>query len=319
MRLLRDNKNSCLFFLNGSAVTIGNFDGVHLGHQALLKKFCIESEKMKLPTVVLIFEPQSNEYFKNSNKEFYRLTNLREKLCLLKNFNINYVLCLRFNKYLACMSAIQFLRIYFFSFLNVKYLLVGKDFKFGYKRIGDINLLKNNSKNGKIIIQIFPEFLKFNKRISSTYIRRLLYNGKFKEASKFLGRYYSILGKVVKGSGDVKITGIPTANLSVKGLNLIPIRGVFIVRAEREKGNWLIGVANFGKNPTFNRKQIKLEIYFLNFNDNLYNEKLRIFFIKKIRDEVRFLSIRDLTIQIYHDIKNIKFNFGVDYIYDKKI
>ncbi|WP_338516180.1 riboflavin biosynthesis protein RibF [Candidatus Legionella polyplacis] len=319
MRLLRDTSNGYLFFLKGSAVTVGNFDGVHLGHQALLKRFCIESKKLKLPTVVLIFEPQSNEYFRNSNDNFYRLTNLKEKLYLLKKFNINYVLCLRFNKHLACMSAIQFLKVYFFSFLNVKYLLVGKDFKFGHNKIGDVNLLKDNNRNGEIIIQIFPEFLKFNKRISSTYIRRLLYNGKFKEASKFLGRYYSILGRIIKGNGNEKINGIPTANFIVKGLNSIPIRGVFIVRAKREKGNWIVGIANFRKNSMFNGKKTKLEIYFLNFNDNLYNEKLRIFFIKKIHNEIRFISIRDLAIQIYHDMKNIKFNFGVNYIYDKSI
>jgi riboflavin kinase / FMN adenylyltransferase len=303
MKLLR-GLDKILSFENGTVATIGNFDGVHLGHQALLAALRKRADKVKLPMVVLLFEPQPNEYF-HGLKAPARLTSLREKLDVLRLCQVDYVCCLKFNETLALMPAQDFAKHYFFSSLQVKYLLIGEDFHFGQGRRGDVQLLQEIGNKTGCFVQIFPNFSLENDRVSSTKIRDALAQGQLAQASEFLGRTFNLCGRVTKGEGRGRQWGIPTANLSMHRL-ILPLKGVFYVQVQRGKGEWLQGVANLGSRPTVDGRKNILEIHLFDFDENLYGEMLRVFFLHKLRDEVKFLSVDALIAQIYNDITAAK-------------
>lgn len=299
MKLLH-GLNSIPFFANGTVATIGNFDGVHLGHQALLAQLRRQADRAQLPMVLLLFEPQPGEYFLGQQAPA-RLSSLREKLQVLKKCNVDYVYCLKFNKRLALMPADVFAQHYFFSLLQVKYLLVGEDFRFGRQRMGDISLLKGMGEKAGCVIQPFPDFSLENVRVSSTKIRDALAKGELERASVLLGRTFSLCGRVIKGDGRGKQWGIPTANLSMHRLSL-PLKGVFCVQVWRERGGWVQGVANLGRRPTVDGTKNVLEIHLFDFDQNLYGEMLQVFFLHKLRDEIKFSSVDALITQIHDDV-----------------
>jgi riboflavin kinase / FMN adenylyltransferase len=303
MKLLR-GLDKILPFKNGTVATIGNFDGVHLGHQALLATLQRQADKLKLPMVVLLFEPQPNEYF-HGQQAPARLASLREKLNVLKLCKVDYVCCLKFNTALSLMPARSFAMHYFFSSLQVKYLLIGEDFHFGQGRKGDVQLLSEIGNKSGCLVQTFPNFSIKNDRVSSTKIRDALAHGKLAQAAEFLGRTFSLCGRVIKGEGRGKQWGIPTANLNMQRL-ILPLKGVFYVKVQRAKGEWLEGVANLGSRPTVDGKKNSVEIHLLDFDERLYGEMLQVFFLHKLREEVKFLSVDALIAQIHHDIAAAK-------------
>lgn len=307
MRLFRGLTN-LPYFSRGTVATIGNFDGVHLGHQALLAALRREADRLGLPMLVLLFEPQPAEYFR-AKEAPVRLTSLREKLDVLKLCQVDYVVCLKFNERLALMPAQQFAMHYFFSFLQVKYLLIGNDFRFGHQRQGDVSLLQEMVKTRECIVQPFPDFSIGDNRVSSTKIRHALAENQLQLAAEFLGRTFSLCGRVVTGDGRGKQWGIPTANLSMHRLSL-PLKGVFCVKVRRAKGEWLSGVANLGSRPTVDGTKNILEIHFFDFAENLYGEMLQVFFLHKLRDEVKFSSVEALITQIHDDITAAKKHFN---------
>ncbi|WP_131781405.1 bifunctional riboflavin kinase/FAD synthetase [Legionella gresilensis] len=307
MKLLR-GLDSVTAFKAGAVATIGNFDGVHLGHQALLAKLKAEALKLKLPSIVLIFEPQPGEFF-CKEKAPARLTNLREKIEILQKVQIDYLYCLRFNQKLANMLATDFAQTYFFSLLHAKYLLVGEDFRFGRGRQGDINLLTSMAKNSDCVIDIFSNYVLDGQRISSTKIRNLLSQNQLTEAQDMLGRPYSFCGRVIEGQKRGREWGIPTANLNLKRLTL-PFTGVFCVQVQHENGQIINGIANLGCRPTVDGKRNVLEVHLFNFNGNLYGKMLKVIFLHKLRDEVKFSSIEDLVQQIHYDVKEAKCYFN---------
>ncbi|MCA0404332.1 MAG: bifunctional riboflavin kinase/FAD synthetase [Proteobacteria bacterium] len=303
MKLLRC-KDSSLFQI-GSVATIGNFDGIHLGHQLLLKQLKAKALELGLPSVVVIFEPQPNEYF-NKEKPTARLTTLREKIKILKEYQIDYVLCLKFDNKLAAMLASDFVEHYFLSFLKLRYLLVGADFHFGFKRSGDVAYLQNIASRSNFTVEVFSDFKINEGRVSSTRVREQLKNGNLNEAALLLGRRFSLLGRVIKGKQLGRQWGIPTANIAMHRPTL-PLGGVFCVLVKRENQKELLkAVANLGKRPTLDGVKTILEIHILDFADDIYGEMLEVFFIHKLRDEQRFDSIDALIAKIQQDIIEAK-------------
>ncbi|AHE66722.1 bifunctional riboflavin kinase/FAD synthetase [Legionella oakridgensis] len=303
MKLLRGVQNIPAFSA-GTVATIGNFDGVHLGHQALLQQARAQADSMQLPLLLVLFEPQPNEYFHGSQAPA-RLSSLREKLHILRQFRVDFVICLKFNQTLSSMSPVEFAKRIIFSLLNVKLLLIGHDFHFGSKRAGDVKLLTEIASQQASTVQIFSDFTMSDERVSSTKIRQALHDNCLQRAAKLLGRPYSLCGRVVKGDGRGRQWNIPTANLGMHRPNL-PLKGVFCVQVKRQGRPILAGVANLGCRPTIGGSKNVLEVHLLNFNESLYGELLEIFFLHKLREEVKFSSLEALLAQIHDDIAAAK-------------
>ncbi len=298
MKLLRGVQHLAEFD-KGVVATIGNFDGVHLGHQQLIKSLKDKASQMNLPCVVILFEPQPREYFQ-PDKAPARLSSLREKLDILRQCHIDYVYCIKFDKDFAQTRASDFIHLHLFSVINVKYLLVGSDFQFGKNREGNVALLKNLGMQQGCDVQIYQDYCIKDERVSSTQIRIALQQSNMQLAAELLGRPYSICGRVIRGDGRGRQWGIPTANLSLHRVSL-PLQGVFVV--EVHQGTRIIrGVANIGKRPTIDGTKNILEIHLFDFNDSIYGELLQVFFLHKLRDEVKFTSVDALITQIHNDI-----------------
>jgi len=287
-------------FAAGCVATIGNFDGVHLGHQALLAQLKAQSIQKQQPMLVILFEPQPGEYFRG-NQAPARLSSLREKLGLLQQCQVDYVYCLRFNEVLANMTAETFADRYFFSQLNVSYLLLGEDFRFGRNRSGDVTLLKSLAANAACQVDIFPEYRVQSLRVSSTHIRTALAQGDLTSAAVLSGRPYSMCGRVIHGAGQGRKWGIPTANLAMRR-KALPLSGVFCVRTRLPDGRQVNGVANLGSRPTIDGSKNVLEIHLFDFNQTLYGDLLEVSFLHKLRDEIRFASLDALIAQIHDDV-----------------
>ncbi|KTD68808.1 MULTISPECIES: bifunctional riboflavin kinase/FAD synthetase [Legionella] len=302
MKLLRGIQHVSAFD-KGVVATIGNFDGVHLGHQNLLKTLRNKANHLKLPLVLILFEPQPREYFQQE-KAPARLSSLREKLDVLRTCQIDYVYCIKFDNALAQTSAADFVRTYLFSILNVNYLLVGEDFRFGKNREGDVRLLMELSAEHACDVSIYSNFCMNEDRISSTRIRMALQHGDLNTAAKYLGRLYSICGRVLHGDGRGRQWGIPTANLALHRTAL-PIQGVFVVQV-RIVSQIVYGVANVGRRPTVDGSKNVLEVHLFDFERSIYGELLQVFFLHKLRDEVKFTSVDALIAQIYDDIAAAK-------------
>lgn len=284
----------------GCVATTGNFDGVHLGHQALLAQLKAQAIQKKLPLLVILFEPQPGEYFRGKQAPA-RLSSLREKLAFLRQCQVDYVYCLRFNNALANMPADTFAQQYFFSQLNVSYLLLGEDFRFGRGRSGDVALLKKLAATSSCTVDIFEDFRLHDQRVSSTDIRKALAQGDLDTASALSGRSYSMCGRVIHGAGQGRKWGIPTANLAMRRKSL-PLRGVFCVCSKLPDGRLINGVANLGSRPTVDGSKNVLEIHLFDFNQTLYGDLLEVRFLHKLRDEIRFASLDALITQIHDDV-----------------
>ena len=303
MRLLRGVWGRALRE-EGTVATIGNFDGLHLGHQALLHALKKEAHERALPTLVVLFEPQPHEYFQGLNAPA-RLSNFKEKCYQLSQFGIDYLCCLRFNSTLATMSAELFAREIIFSRLRVKTLLIGQDFRFGAERTGDVALLEQEARRAGSKLCVYPEVVEHATRISSTRVRRALSEGKLQLATKLLGRLYSIRGRVTVGDGLGRTFGVPTANVHL-GRAVLPMMGVFCVYVQRADGTLLKGVANLGRRPTVDGLSHRLEVHVFDFEGSLYHEVLHVFFLHRLRGEQKFPSLDALITQIKSDIVEAK-------------
>ena len=288
----------------GTVATIGNFDGVHCGHQALLRTLRIEATRLQLPLLVMLFEPQPGEYFLGAEAPV-RLSTLREKLQVLGQCGVDYVLCVKFDRELASMPAVEFAERYIFSSLQAKYLLIGEDFRFGRDRRGDIELLQELGSKQSCVVQKFPDFYIDKQRVSSTKIRHALSSGALECSARFLGRTYSMCGRVVRGAGLGRQWGIPTANLNLNRTTL-PLKGVFCVQVKLDGKPLFEGVANIGCRPTVDGNRNVLEIHLLNVDASLYGEVMQVFFLHKLRDEIKFSSVDELKARIYYDIAEAK-------------
>lgn len=292
----------------GCVATIGNFDGVHLGHQELLKKLVAKAQELQLPAVVITFEPQPNEYF-FKEKIPPRLMRLREKINALAEANIDRILVLRFNQHLANLTAQQFVEEILLNGLAIKYLMIGDDFRFGHKRQGDFSLLQTYAKKYHFLLENMPTFSMQGERVSSSRVRHALEQGDLITAEKLLGRKFSMSGKVAHGDKRGRIIGFPTANIYLHR-KAVPLAGVFTVKVYGINEKSINGVANVGTRPTVGGTRSLLEVHLFDFNQDIYGEHVTVEFLKKLRDEKKYDSFELLKQQIFKDAEQAKEYFS---------
>ena len=299
MQLLRGLHN--LRPLSGGCVaTIGNFDGVHLGHQAILARLRERSQELGVPSCVVIFEPQPREYFAPDAAPV-RLTRLREKLELLREQGVDFVLCLTFNRRLRELSAAEFVRQVLVDGLAVRHLEVGDDFRFGCDRSGDFAFLVRASAEQGFTVEAATTVEVDGMRVSSSRIRKVLADGDLHQAERLLGRPFRLSGRVLHGQKLGRTLGSPTANIQLKRRKA-PLNGVYLVSTE-VAGQRVNGVANIGTRPSVNGDgRPHLEVHLLDFAGDLYGQHLDITFHQKLRDEQRFASLEALKAAILADI-----------------
>jgi len=286
------------------ALTIGNFDGVHLGHQALLNELRAAAQARGLPAAVVIFEPHPREFF-TPQQAPTRLTSLREKLELFASMGIDRVHVCRFNARFAQISATGFIHA-LHEKLSAKFVLIGDDFRFGSGRAGDFALMEKIGLQRGFAVQAVHSVLHNGVRISSTAVRTALAEGNMRVAQSYLGRPYSISGRVEHGDGLGKQIGFPTANIQLKH-NRPPLSGIFVVQAHAEGMGVLQGVASLGVRPTVRQDgKPVLEVHLFEFAQQIYNKHLRLDFLHKLRDEEKYPDVETLTRQIALDVEHAK-------------
>jgi len=285
--------------LPASAVTIGNFDGVHRGHQLVISQLQQVAASTSLPTVVIIFEPQPIEYFA-PGKAPKRLSRFREKIAYLKAQQIDYLLCLHFDQKLAAQSAEEFVQKILVDSLNTRHLVIGDDFHFGRNRQGNFQFLKDNCERFGFMVDETETLMVDGERVSSTRIRESINRGDFEKATELLGRPYSLSGRVAHGQKLGRKLGYPTINIKMGDKTLI-VKGIFAVNVKGIDNRVLQGVASIGTRPTVNGVDTILEVYILGFDQDVYGYSVEVEFLHKIRDEEKFDSLEELTKWIGRD------------------
>ena len=280
--------------------TIGNFDGVHVGHQAVLGQLAEQGARMGLPTTVVTFEPQPREYF-SSGRVPPRLTRFREKVQALQRYSVDRLLVLNFNRALATMSAELFLQRLLVDGLMVRYLVVGDDFRFGWERRGDFALLRAAGARFNFPVINMYSFVMDGARVSSTRVRNALAEGDLATAEKLLGRCYRMAGRVARGDQRGRMLGFPTANIFLHR-RAVPVQGVFAVEVFGIDNEPAPGVANVGTRPTVDGTRSLLEVHLLDFSGDIYGRHVEVDFLYKIREERRFDSVDALKDQIGLDV-----------------
>jgi len=286
-----------------SVIAIGNFDGLHIGHQKVLKEARKKAKSQKIKFGLVTFEPVPTMFF-NKNIKNHRINSLNQKIYFLKKIKLDFLIIINFNKFFSNLNPEKFIIKILFDTLKCKYVFISKNFRFGKKRLGDIKTLKNFEKkySYKMIVTIPQK--KREKIVSSTLIRKIIYKGRVKEAEKLLGRPWCVEGKVIRGNQRGRKIGFPTCNIKLNSYTL-PKLGVYAVQVEIDNIKKR-GIANIGYRPTFNGKTLLLEVNIFGIKRNLYKKILKISFIKFVRAENKFKDINQLKAQIKKDIINAK-------------
>jgi riboflavin kinase/FMN adenylyltransferase len=280
-------------------VTIGIFDGVHLGHQKILKIL----KKMAGAggeTVLLTFHPHPVKFF-NPKGRFYELSTVEKKIELVKPFGITFFVIFPFGEDIANMDAEDFVRDILVKRFRLRGVVVGYDFFFGRNRLGDTKMLKRLGEAFGFATEVIEPVSFMGSIVSSTRIRELILSGKVKEAALFLGRPFDVCGKIVHGAGRGTRLGFPTANIDFRS-DLTPLPGVYAVMVGIG-GSRYMGLTNVGFNPTFGEKTLRVEVYILDFSEDIYGEEISLYFIDRIRDERKFASAEHLVAQMQRDVK----------------
>ncbi|MBB1273421.1 bifunctional riboflavin kinase/FAD synthetase [Psychromonas sp. SR45-3] len=288
----------------GCVLSIGNFDGIHLGHNAVLSRLLEEAKRLQVPATVMTFEPQPAELFSGKNAPA-RLSRLRDKFVQLDKLHLDRLLCISFTHEFANLSADDFIEQLLIKKLNVKFLVIGDDFHFGYQRLGDFSLLQEAGKKYGFEVVDTKSLSQDVGRVSSTRIRSALAKGNLQQAEQMLGRKYSITGRVGHGRKLGRTIGVPTANLFLKR-RVSPVSGVFVVSVLGIDDTVYRGVANIGRRPTVQGERQQLEVHIFDFQGDLYGRQLEVLLEHKLRDEVRFDSFAELKIQIDKDIQQAR-------------
>jgi len=289
----------------GSIILIGNFDGVHLGHQKLFNLAQNFKKKFSLKIGVLTFEPMPKMFFNNNLKNF-RISSQKQKIDLLKKFKVDFVITKKFDKIFSKTKSTNFIKKILNDKLKSKFIFVSNNFRFGNKREGNVKQLIDYETECNFKIIKPKPLIKNKKIISSSLIRKLIQSGNLDKANRNLGRVWSIYGKVLKGRQLGRKIGFPTANIDIEDY-VIAKPGVYAVKVQKFNSKKLIkGIANLGYRPTFNKKKILLEVHLFNFSGNLYNKYLTVNFLKFIRSEKKFKNIEQLKKQIKIDLRKAK-------------
>ena len=296
MQVIRDNPGRQL--RRSTVVTIGNFDGLHLGHQSLIRR-CKDLAEGKVPVVVVTFEPLPQTWFSPDSAPV-RLMSVRQKLDYFRDEGIGLVWLMRFNQFLAGMSAEDFVRTVLVETLAAKGVVVGEDFRYGARRQGDIDSLRQSGKKLGFTLSAAPMLDVDGQRASSTNIRSYLAAGDLERAKRLLGRPYRMAGRVIRGSQLGRQLGYPTANIRLP-TSRSPLTGVFAIRVRRGDSGWQDGVANLGTRPAVGGEGFLLEAHLFDYEGDLYGQRLEVEFVKKLRDEAHFEVIDDLVKQMRED------------------
>ncbi|NOX33844.1 MAG: bifunctional riboflavin kinase/FAD synthetase [Deltaproteobacteria bacterium] len=286
-----------------AVITIGNFDGVHKGHQTLFQKVIEKARQISGTSVAMTFDPHPLKALGISGPPL--ITRRDQKLELIEHCGIDVLFCIRFDNVFASITANDFIEKLLVNKIGMKAIIIGADYSFGKNRLGNVDLLKERGENLGFQTIVSPWINDMDsgiERISSTRIREIVMEGKVDQAMKYLGRHYQIRGKVIKGRerGGSQL-GFPTANIKLHD-ELCPKLGVYAVAVETIKGNFQ-GVANIGFSPTFGDQLFTIEVHILDFNHDIYNTRIRVNMVKRLRDEKKFASIHELSEQIETDIK----------------
>ena len=289
-------------------LTIGNFDGIHLGHQFIINEIINNSKKLNLKSAVLSFSPHPRVFFKKVKENFNIITDVHKEE-LLESLGIDIFFKLKFDEKIASMSPEDFINKFLINKLNLKSLIIGENFRFGINRSGDINLLKKIYLEKKFYLKVI-NFVKTNDTemiFSSSIIREKIKKGEFSEIYKFLGRPWTIKGTVIKGEKRAREMNFPTANI-LSPDTIHPKKGVYIVKVIID-GKKYSGIANFGRRPTFGGKKVLLEVNIFDFNDEIYGKELTIEFLTFIREEIEFANFDKLKEQVNKAVQSAKFFF----------
>jgi riboflavin kinase/FMN adenylyltransferase len=287
------------------ALTIGNFDGVHLGHQAMVARLVGAAHERRLPATVMTFEPHPGEFFAPLRAPA-RLSSLREKLELLRGYGVDRVHVFRFDQAFAQTNAEDFVTGLLHEQLETRWLLVGDDFRFGAKRTGSHELLAKYAPRLGFELATMPSMEVGGQRVSSTLVREALAAGDLTLARAYLGRYYSISGRVMHGDKIGRSLGFPTANVQMRH-NRPPLAGIFAVNLHGAADRALSGVASLGTRPTVTKNGgLRLEVHLFDFSADLYGRHVRVEFLHKLRDEAHYPNLETLTAQIERDARDAR-------------
>jgi len=275
------------------AATIGNFDGVHVGHAHILEKLVSVAKDRKLLAAVMIFEPQPLEYF-SADSAPPRLSTLRKKLERFQEIGVDAVFVIPFDSEFSSLSADAFIDRYLVELLPVEWLLVGDDFRFGKGRVGDFRVLRERGQERGFEVEATDSITISGVRVSSSVVREALKSGDFQKSQEFLGRSYNITARVVRGNALGRTFGFPTANLGLKNLKS-PLSGIYLVRVVGDEIDERYGLASIGSRPTIELNgSIKVEIFILDFDGDLYGKKITVTVLSKLRDEKQFASVDEM-------------------------
>ena len=283
--------------IKGSVVTIGNFDGIHLGHQKIIAQLKEHAEKLKVPSVVISFNPTPQNFF---GADHAVLSSYEEKDFFLSSLGINYHLVINFNKEFSNINAQTFIEEFLLRKLNIKLCLVGDDFRFGKNRVGDFSLLQENGDKHGFAVEETATIEHNQIRISSTRIRECLQQNNLEETKKLLGRSYSISGKIVRGQQRGRTINFPTINI-LSNRSKSPVSGVFAVKVKLS-GQTYFGICNAGHKPTVNGREFLFETHIFDFEKDVYEQFAEIAFLKHVRPEKKFNSFEELKDQIEKDV-----------------
>jgi len=302
MEIMRGWHNLPTNSYHGSVVTLGNFDGVHLGHQKLLVELKKAAQQLQLPSTVVLFEPHPKTFFDPTHAPI-TITPLAEKLRLLSQWGVDRVVCLAFNKELSQLSAQDFVSDFLVRDLKAKKILIGDDFRFGHRRTGDIHLLQELGSQYDFLVETLPTYFIGEERVSSSRIRSHLVDGDCEAAAQLLGGFYHLAGIVRHGDKRGRTLGYPTANIAVHASQLAIPYGIYVVKvAGIDSTKELQGVASLGVRPTLKSAPVLwLEVHLFDFNASLYDKKLTVYFLHRLRDELAFNSIADMVTQMHQD------------------
>lgn len=292
----------------GCVATIGNFDGVHLGHQAVLQQLEAKAKQLQLPMMVIIFEPQPQEFFA-PNAVPARLSRLREKLLAMHRYGVEKVLCIHFDSRFAALSTEEFIQQLLVNSLKVKHVVIGDDFHFGRGRKGNFATLQQAGKLHNFTVESQNTFVIDGERVSSTRIRQALEQNDMQQAGRLLGRPYTFCGRIGYGQQRGRTIGFPTANIFLHR-HVSPLLGVFAVFLHGITEQPLTGVANLGTRPTIDSNQLLLEVHVLDFNKEIYGRYVEVEFVNKLRSEQKFASFEELKRQIAIDVQSAKTLFN---------
>ena len=289
-----------------SVATLGNFDGIHLGHQALVRNAVADAGRLDIPSVVLTFEPHPLKILAPERAPSLILAH-KDKMQLLQSFGVDIVVVQNFDLSFASLEAKEFVRRFLVDRLKIKKVWVGQDLRFGQRRKGDVNDLTRWGKELGFEVGVVPPVMVKGIRVSSSGIRQLLAEGRVEEVKAMLGRYHFVSGRVVSGRRRGQDLGFPTANISSR-TEVLPLDGIYATLFQ-VRGQKLLSVSSIGINPTFGNGPRTLESFILDFNGDVYGESVKLFFLKRLREEIRFASVEQLIEQMRVDVTHARAAF----------